>query len=117
MGQAAYSLDWDSRVGVLEALKEVCINRGWILLAAHVRTNHVHTIVEAEVQPEKILNDFKVYASRKLNQLGRDQPGQKRWARHGSTRWLWTDQSVREAIKYVVEEQGAPMAVFIAGLI
>ncbi|MGH9721803.1 MAG: hypothetical protein ACRD8O_16465, partial [Bryobacteraceae bacterium] len=24
----------------------------------------------------------------------------------GSTRWLWKDQDVREAIRYVVEEQG-----------
>jgi REP element-mobilizing transposase RayT len=117
MGQAPYSMDGSSRAGVLEALKDVCVNRGWSLLAAHVRANHVHAIVEAEVQPEKVLNDFKAYASRKLNQLGRDQPGQKRWARHGSTRWLWSDQSVREAVKYVVEEQGEPMAVFVAGLI
>jgi REP element-mobilizing transposase RayT len=117
MGQAPYSMDGSSRAGVLEALKDVCVNRGWSLLAAHVQANHVHAIVEAEVQPEKVLNDFKAYASRKLNQLGRDQPGQKRWARHGSTRWLWSDQSVREAVKYVVEEQGEPMAVFVAGLI
>jgi REP element-mobilizing transposase RayT len=117
MGQAPYSLDHDRRTAVLDALQEVCVSRGWTLMAAHVRTNHVHAIVESEVQPERIMNDFKAYASRKLNQLGMDQPGQKRWARHGSTRWLWPDQSVREAIKYVVEEQGEPMAVFLAGSI
>ena len=27
--------------------------RSWVQLAAHVRTNHVHAIVDAEVQPEK----------------------------------------------------------------
>ena len=59
------------------------------------------------------MNDFKAYTSRALNRLDGDGPGRKRWARHGSTRWLWNDQDVREAIRYVVEEQGEPMAVFL----
>ena len=89
MNQSPYELDPDSRAVVLQALKQVCRYRGWNLLAAHVRSNHVHIIVEAEVPPEKAMNDFKAYASRALNQLGRDEPGRRRWVRHGSTRWLW----------------------------
>ena len=115
MTQAPYLLDRDSRTIVLHALREVCLHRGWGLLAAHVRTNHVHVVVEAEIRPEKIMNDFKSYASRGLNRLERDGPDRKRWARHGSTRWLWKDQDVREAIRYVVEEQGEDMAVFVGG--
>ena len=61
------------------------------------------------------MNDFKSYASRGLNRLERDGPDRKRWARHGSTRWLWKDEDVREAIRYVVEEQGEDMAVFVGG--
>jgi REP element-mobilizing transposase RayT len=114
MKEAQYWLDRDSRAAVLKALREVCSHRTWSLLAAHVRTNHVHVVVEAEVQPEKIMNDFKSYASRSLNRLGGDGSVPRRWARHGSTRWLWKDQDVREAIRYVVEEQGEPMAVFVA---
>jgi hypothetical protein len=34
------------------------------------------------------------------------------WARHGSTRYRWTGDSVRAAIEYVVREQGPAMAVF-----
>jgi hypothetical protein len=60
------------------------------------------------------MNDFKSYASRRLNGLTCDPPHQKRWARHGRTRWLWNDGAVREAICYVVEKQGEPMAVFVA---
>ena len=117
MNQAPYSLDRDSRAAVLEALREVCLQRGWSRLAAHVRTNHVHVVLEAEVRPEKVMNDFKSYASRSLNRLGRDGSDRKRWARHGSTRWLWKDQDVQEAIRYVVEEQGEPMAVFVADVV
>ena len=115
MNQAPYLLDRDSRTAVLQAVREVCLHRRWGLAAAHVRTNHVHVVVEAEVRPEKIMSDCKAYASRGLNRLRRDGSDRKRWARHGSTRWLWKDQDVEEAIRYVVEEQGEPMAVFVAG--
>ena len=60
------------------------------------------------------MNEFKSYASRELNRLTRDVPERKRWARHGSTRWLWKDEDVRQALRYVIDEQGEPMALFIA---
>ncbi len=49
MNQAPYLLDRDSRAAVLDALREVCLHRCWGLLAAHVRTNHVHV---ARYSPE-----------------------------------------------------------------
>ncbi|MEX2261154.1 MAG: hypothetical protein WD696_04345 [Bryobacteraceae bacterium] len=36
----------------------------------------------------------------------------RRWARHGSTRYLWTTEEVSAAISYVVSRQGDPLAVF-----
>lgn len=113
MNQPPYELDCSRRAVVLEAIRGVCRVRGWNLLAVHVRSNHVHVILECEVSPEKAINDFKAHASRALNGLQRDGSGRRRWARHGSTRWLWKDQDVREAIRYVIEEQGEPMALFV----
>ena len=110
MNDAPYTLDANRRKIVLESLREVCSHRRWDLLAAHVRSNHVHLVIEAEARPEKIMGDLKAYASRALNRLeGLDR---SRWARHGSTRWLKQDENVRQAIRYVVEEQGEPMALF-----
>jgi REP element-mobilizing transposase RayT len=102
------------REAVLKALLERCTQRNWSLIAAHLRTNHVHLVVAAEARPERLMNDLKSYASRCLNRAGLDQPARKRWARHGSTRWLWKRESVSAAIRYVVAEQGDPMAVFEA---
>jgi REP element-mobilizing transposase RayT len=116
MDQVPYLLDKDRRMTVLDALREVCSHRGWNLWAAHVRTNHVHVIVEAEVRPENVMNALKSYASRSLNRLGTDGPDRKRWARHGSTRWLWKDEDVQEAIRYVVSGQGEPMEIHLADL-
>jgi Transposase IS200 like len=86
MDQLPYSMDESRRDVVLAALSERCSQRNWTLIAAHVRTNHVHIVVAAEARPERLMNDFKSYASRCLNQAGLDQPKRRRWARHGSTR-------------------------------
>jgi REP element-mobilizing transposase RayT len=116
MDQPQYSLDRKSREAVLASVLERCSQHHWNLLAAHVRTNHVHIVVEAGVRPERIMNDLKSYASRCLNQMGLDEPARKRWARHGSTRWLWEPGNLSAAIRYVVDEQGERMAVFEASL-
>ena len=112
MEQAPYRLDQIRRDAVLEAIQEVSAHRGWRLLAAHVRSNHVHTVVEAETPPEQVMSDFKAYASRRLNRMKLDEPNRKRWARHGSTRWLWKPQHVSAAMLYVVAEQGDAMSAF-----
>jgi REP element-mobilizing transposase RayT len=110
MDQPPYGMDQTRREAVLASFQEKCSGNGWILLAARVRTNHVHLIVEADVRPERVMNDLKSYASRYLNKLGIDELTRKRWARHGSTRWLWKPGDVSAAIRYVVDEQGESMA-------
>jgi REP element-mobilizing transposase RayT len=114
MPHPAYAMDQPRRDAVLASLAERCAQREWSLLAAHVRMNHVHVIVDGEVPPERIMNDLKSYASRILNRMGMDGPDRKRWARHGSTRWLNGRDNVSAAIRYVAEKQGEPMALFVA---
>jgi hypothetical protein len=63
------------------------------------------------------MHAFKSYASRGLNRLGIDKPDRKRWARHGSTRWLRKDEDVQEAIRYVISGQGEPMEVHLENLL
>ena len=84
MYQRPYCMDRSRRDAVLISLHERCSQENWILLAAHVRTNHVHLVVEGEARPESMMNDLKSYASRSLNRMGLDQSARKRWARHGT---------------------------------
>ena len=113
MDQPQYVLDARRRQAVLAAIIDRCQQRAWTLAAAHVRTNHVHVVVTAEPSPERVMNDLKSFASRCLNELGFESPDRKRWARHGSTRWLNNRNSVARAIRYVAEGQGEPMALFV----
>ena len=112
--QAPYILDDTRRRLVLGAIQEVCQWRKWMLLAAHVRTNHVHVVVDADRSPEQVMNAFKSYSSRALNRSGLDGPNRTRWARHGSTRYLWYSEQIGAAIGYLISGQGEPMAMFEA---
>ena len=112
MKQLPYEMDTVRRRAVLQAIIETCTHRDWVLLAAHIQPKHAHIVVQAATIPEKIMNDFKAYASRKLNQMAIDAPNRIRWARHGSTRYLWKQEDIEAAVHYVVYEQGEPMEVF-----
>jgi REP element-mobilizing transposase RayT len=113
MAQGPYRLDQPRREIVLASLLEVCGHRKWSLLAAHVRSNHVHVVIEAAARPEGLMNTLKAYATRKLNSAGLDGLGRHRWSRHGSTRYLWNRKRVEVPIAYVAEGQGETMALYV----
>ena len=98
------------RIAVLDALLGVCMHQGWSRIAVHVRSDHVHVVVNADTKPEKVMVVFKRYASRALNRGNSSETQRRWWARHGSTRYLWTKDEVSAAVRYVVEGQGEPMA-------
>jgi hypothetical protein len=60
MDQAPYEMDEPRRHAVLEAVIHRCKRKEWPLLAAHVRTNHVHLIVQSENTPEFVMNATEI---------------------------------------------------------
>ena len=113
MTQEPYLADLRRGRIVLDAIHEVCRFRDWGLIAGHVRTTHVHLVVDGPRDPDRAILDFKRYASRALNASGLDPADRKRWERGGSSRHLVTDAAVSAGVKYVIEKQGAPMAVYM----
>jgi REP element-mobilizing transposase RayT len=79
--QSPFELEADQRCVVLEAVRAVCGYKNWRLLAAHVRANHAHIIVDVDTSPEVAMNVFKAYASRALNLAFPRERGRIRWAR------------------------------------
>ena len=106
------TLDAYQRPVVEKAVREVCAHRGYKLLAINVRTNHVHTVVSAQVEPEPILQAFQAYATRKLREAGLLPRKVKPWSRHGSTPYLWKERHVERAIDYVLNGQGDELPRF-----
>ena len=101
-----FLLNREQRRAVYHAIREVSRFRGYAIFALNVRTNHVHVVVSAQVKPEKIIEAFKSYATRRLRADSLASVDEKVWSRHGSTRYLWKDRSVKAAVEYVLYGQG-----------
>jgi REP element-mobilizing transposase RayT len=91
---------------VERTIHEVCDHRRWRCIAASARSNHFHAIIFATVAPERIMNDLKARCTRLLREADLANSTQEIWAKHGSTRYLWTDSSLLAAIGYVRDGQG-----------
>jgi len=110
--QPPYVISAAERAIVCSAIVELARERGWLLLAAPVRTNHVHAVVSAERDPGRIMSDLKARASRELNAAGFDSAQRRRWTRHGSTLHLFRADEVAAKIHYTLNEQGDRMACY-----
>jgi REP element-mobilizing transposase RayT len=97
---------------VEKAVRETCGIRKWSLLAFNVRTNHVHTVVTANRDPEIVLNAFKANATRELREHQLWPHPFSPWVRKGSKKKLWNERSVASAIDYVVHGQGNDLPKF-----
>ena len=106
MTQPAMSLGAIHRNIVERTIIEVCAFREWDLKALNVRTNHVHAVVDAGVKPERVMNDFKVWSTRRMREAGSIDRGRNVWSRHGSTIYLWTGRDLEGACAYVLDGQG-----------
>ena len=101
------SLDPRQRQSVDSAIREVCEHRRWLLHALNVRVNHVHVVVSiGSLEPERALNAFKAYSTRRMRRDGNWQKEYSPWADRGSKRYLWNERSLALAIDYVINGQG-----------
>ncbi len=89
-------LDGPARKVVENAIRNVCKFRGYELYAINVRTNHAHSVINAYVHPDKIVNAFKANCTRELRLAGMVTDGQKVWSRGASTRYLWNQIAFKE---------------------
>lgn len=95
---------------ILNAAVDTCNQQGWRLYALHIRSNHVHLTVKADCKPESVMTKIKSRATfflRKHSEFSKDQ---KIWSRHGSTKYIWSPESLYYSSDYTVERQGQKMA-------
>lgn len=112
MNQEPTVFDKSERICVLKSVKEVCDYRGYDLLAVNIRTNHLHAVVSANMNPDKIANDFKAYATRRLREAKLVELGKIIWSRGKSGRYLWKPKHVELAVEYVLFGQGDEIPAF-----
>lgn len=95
-----------SRSITLRAIREVCGRKAWNLLAANVRRDHVHIVVQAEAPPERVISTLKLYTISALNEICRDPRADLRHsAGPDCARYIWTRDQLSAAILGVVSGQ------------
>jgi REP element-mobilizing transposase RayT len=101
-----FTFSTEVRKIIHSSIQQVCDFRDYHLIALNVRTNHVHCVIAGNAKPELIMNSFKSYATRHLRNELQFSEDIKIWSRHGSTKYLWTDEQITNAVEYVINGQG-----------
>jgi REP element-mobilizing transposase RayT len=105
MTEDACRLNLLERSAVEDQIAETCAQKGWVLHAVNCRSNHNHVVVSASnVHPKRIRVTLKAWTTRRLKE-DFDSDRLQWWAERGSIRWLWTEQDLEAAIRYVTEGQ------------
>jgi REP element-mobilizing transposase RayT len=93
--------------GIIEdTIEQHCLVRRWHLHTFNVRTNHVHAVINAAGDADRMLTDLKAYLTRALRKGGAIVVRKRVWAEGGSKRHLFTDAAVGRACEYVYVHQG-----------
>jgi REP element-mobilizing transposase RayT len=112
MSGPPFILNNAQRIAVHREIEDVCRRRSYHLRALNVRTNHLHSVVTAQIKPEIIINAFKANATRALREQRLVSPDARVWSRGKSRRYLWKPRSVELAIDYALNQQGENLIEF-----
>jgi REP element-mobilizing transposase RayT len=104
--QAPVKLDAAQRRIVRQAVVEVSERQEWSLHELNVRSNHVHVVVSAPEDPDRVVNTFKSISTRRLRDAGLIDASIKPWNRGASRKYLWTPDALKAACRYVLDGQG-----------
>jgi len=108
LGEAFVLAESLLRRTVLEAIIEVSHFRDWPLLALHIRTSHLHGVVDC-ANAESVLRDWKSYSTRALRRLPGELPCRHYWTRGGNSSAPKYEAAIHTAIHYVLAQQGEPL--------
>ena len=100
------------RETVLKSIIHASNHYHWRLYAAHVRTNHIHILINAMEKPDRVTTKIKSFATRFLKTHHPEIPIQKLWARGKSARYVWDLAFLSIVHNYIIEEQGKKMACY-----
>jgi REP element-mobilizing transposase RayT len=106
MKQSPMVLDSPMRKTVEQAITDHARTRRWELLALAVQSNHVHVVTDCRTAeslptPERVMQEFKTWATRRLRRAQLISPDRRVWTDHGSTRWINNDEGLLAAVDYV----------------
>lgn len=100
------TLDAAAREVVRETIHAHCGIRKWKLFEVNARTNHVHAVVWAPLEPKPVMSQLKAWCTRRLREACIVSQDHTVWAEDGSRKYLWDEESLTRAREYVRNRQG-----------
>ena len=112
-GESEFILSSEMRKIILASFQKTTVHFNWRLIAAHVRSNHAHLVIQSNIDKEKTMTKLKAYATQALKaEFPALCKRQKFWSTHGSTKLIWSEEQVFPVMHYIIAEQGDPMALY-----
>ncbi|MBQ6615780.1 MAG: transposase [Thermoguttaceae bacterium] len=110
-------LSYQKAVLIHEQFEETASFHNWRVIACSIMVNHIHLLVGVlgDPEPKVLLQKFKSYASRKLNQTYPNLDKGRWWTAGGSYRKIDTENSFKRCIEYILT-QNAPLTQWHAQL-
>ena len=120
MTEDACRFDGEQRDVVERQIAETCNIRRWELHAVNCRSNHVHVVVTANIEPKLVRNQLKAWSTRRLKELEAVRHDAQRcereatalrenwWAERGSQRFINDSEGLEATILYVRDSQDRP---------
>ena len=104
-GIDAFILSLQNRECVDTALRNFCARQkpqAWTIHALNVRSNHIHIAVTTKGIPiDSVVKMLKIAATKQLRESGQIPPKYKPWTENSSTRYVFTQDELREVIHYI----------------
>ncbi|MBN9656928.1 MAG: hypothetical protein J0H49_02045 [Acidobacteria bacterium] len=107
-----YLLGKPHRKLILETIRKTCESRNYELLAAHIRTTHLHVILDAPSDPAGSMGTLKLECTKALKAANLATAADRIWANYGHIRILKSPYAITKAINYVLQGQGPPMETY-----
>lgn len=102
----------EQRLLVEQTIRDHCRIRGWPLHAVNARSRHVHVVVTADCDPDKVMNQFEAWCSRKLSDAAElvravaKKAGRRHWFTEGGDKEVIDNEGyLVNATAYVLERQ------------
>jgi REP element-mobilizing transposase RayT len=95
----------EQMIEVERLIPDVCIRGGWQLHTCAAGPDHVHNVLTAQADGEAVRKWLKRWLGQELAKSYSLRDGQTFWAECGSVKWIWTEEYLLRAVKYVSDQR------------
>jgi REP element-mobilizing transposase RayT len=95
----------EQMVLVESLIPDICVRGGWTLHACATGPDHVHNVLTGDADGDVIRKILKRWLGQALCRHIPLSPGETFWAECGSVKWIWDEEYLARATRYVHDQR------------